>query len=669
MRHHVLLTVSLCAAASLVCLSATANAGTFDTNGVFSFDPSAVTTQTFDDIAPSASVTVTHAGDAVQGSTYININAQQGSVNFPLVLPAKGASYVARLFGRTNRTVATISVSYPNDGGSPSFSARLYPSGTVTSDGWYEVVSNQFSIQGSRNPQVALAITASGADVDAFELVPSGTFKALASCAPPVSSACGVHEFCGAGWCHDGNTFVPPLPPANERDDVLAYFRGRMTNIFGGRFSRLNYLPNALAMIDSLHGAPDAWTYWDGIFTAVRRLHDWHTQVFGPVSISGRGAMPVCFVEGNADISHAIVPKDPNYFDVLVSHTGPSGTILKPGDRLVAVNGMHPVAFADSLEALDSGMWHSDDPDGHAEAIERMPSLIRRWATNITVIQCTAGVCGAPKTIAVTDLPVDDGSYTYPYCDHRPLYHLGLNGPNAVTHDSYDGPFFGVASESGAGENIYNMVWDDVYLDPSNQSANPYQPAYDTFQANAKAVILDHRLGNGGDVNGATYLTSLFRAPATVASWAGFNLTLGEFDNYTTSFGLSLYSDSLPTGGYLVGSSTARTNLPVALLLARDGSASDWFPRGMTGGGANIRIFGRHTAGAFSSYFLFDYFSGMSWRFASGDLINPDGTTNLGTGVQPDEEIVPSQSDLGAGRDTVYLRALDWVRTCTTCRL
>ena len=53
---------------------------------------------------------------------------------------------------------------------------------------------------------------------------------------------------------------------------------------------------------------------------------------------------------------------------------------------------------------------------------------------------------------------------------------------------------------------------------------------------------------------------------------------------------------------------------------------------------------------------------------ASGDLIIPDGTTHLGHGVPPDEEIVPLQSDLMRGRDTVYRRALDWVRTCTTCR-
>jgi hypothetical protein len=442
-----------------------------------------------------------------------------------------------------------------------------------------------------------------------------------------------------------------------------------VSTFFGGRYTRINYLPNALATIDSLHDAPDAWTFWNGIVTALHRLHDWHSTIFGPFYVSGRGLLPVCFVEGNGDLTDAVAPKDPKYDDVLVSHVGPKGTTLVPGDRLVAVNGMHPFAFAESLEALDWGMWRADDPDAHAEQAERMTGLIRRWASNITIIHCdpVSMKCGLPQTIPVTSLPYDDGSYLYPYCDHRPQYHIA--GPDPVKHNSYDGPFYGVVNESLTGENIYGMVWDDVYLDPSNSSSNPYQPAYDAFTASASAVILDHRLGNGGDAQGATYLTSLWRPPATVCAWTGFNLTVGGLDNFTTSFGLTLYNQQLATSPYDVGSSSAKTKVPVALLLARDGSASDFFPRGMTGGGNNIRLFGRHTAGAFSSYFVFDYFSGMAWRIASGDLLSTDGTTNIGAGVQPDEVVVPLQSDLLAGRDTVYLRALNWVRTCTTCRL
>jgi len=352
---------------------------------------------------------------------------------------------------------------------------------------------------------------------------------------------------------------------------------------------------------------------------------------------------------------------------VLVSHVGPKGTNLGPGDRLVAVNGMHPIAFVESLDALDWGMWRADDPDAHAEAIERMQGTIRRWASTITTIHCdpTSKICAAPVTTNVADLPVDDGSYQYPYCDHRPLYHLGANGPDPVQHNSYNGPFYGPVTDSQAGEDIWGMVWNDAYID---FSTNPYQQAYEAIDPNAKAAILDHRLGNGGTVQGAQYLTSLWRSEATIGVGSAFDLTLGFWETYTPSNALQLYNAQLGWNAYIAGSTTANTKRPVALLIARDGSASDWFPLGMRNAAPNVRVFGRHTAGAFSSYFVWDYFGGWSWRIASGDLIMPDGSTHLGYGVQPDEEIVPLQSDLLSGIDTVYARALDWVRTCTACR-
>ena len=287
---------------------------------------------------------------------------------------------------------------------------------------------------------------------------------------------------------------------------------------------------------------------------------------------------------------------------------------------------MHPIAFVESLEALDWGMWRADDPDTHAEAVERHRLRHSTLGDEHHVHPLRQGIEHVRR-------PADDrrrrspvrrrNCVQYPYCDHRPLYHLGSNGPDPVKHDSYNGPFYGVVTDSGAGEDIYGMVWNEVYLD---NTSNPYQPAYDAIQANAKAVILDHRLGNGGDVQGAQFLTSIFRPAATIASWAGFNQTIGEFDACTMSFGLNLYQTSLASGAYDVGSSSANTKLPAALMIARDGSASDWFPLGMRNGSPNIRVFGRHTAGAFSSYFVFDYYSSMSWRMASGDLIMPDGS-------------------------------------------
>jgi hypothetical protein len=48
---------------------------------------------------------------------------------------------------------------------------------------------------------------------------------------------------------------------------------------------------------------------------------------------------------------------------------------------------------------------------------------------------------------------------------------------------------------------------------------------------------------------------------------------------------------------------------------------------------------------------------------ASGDTIAFDGSALIGNGVEPDEIVVPLQSDLIHGQDTIYLRALEWIRS------
>jgi hypothetical protein len=650
-----------------------ARAGTFDAQGTFRFDPRAVRVEGFGGATPPAvGLKILRVPDALEGATSARVDTMQGSVRVPFDLPQTDASYRASLFVRSGRVVADVTVSYPDDGGAPSFAARFYPTGVVTSDGWYEVATNEISVEGSRKPTLALEVRGSGAEIDAFEIVPKGTFRSRAKCSPPRDAACGEGQFCAAGWCRDGAAFVPPLPPPEHRDAVVGYLAGRLQIFFGGRFTRETRLPIALATIEKMRRAGDPWTFWNGWVTAIHQLRDWHTTVTGPVSIGGRGAFPICLVEGDADLSHHVAPKHPDYYDVLVSHVGPTANSgLKPGDRIVAINGVHPIAFVESLEDVDWGAWRADDPTVHAEAVERMPSIIRRWAKTLTIVRCDAqaGTCGAPETLDVSDLPPDANGIQYPYCDHRPGYHLASGNPDPVQHDSYAGPFYGRLAESQPGEELWGAIWNDVYMpDPS---MNEYAPFTEAFRANAKGVILDHRLGNGGTVNAAEYLTTLYRTPARIAVWPGFNQTLGMYGPpFSVQDGLSLFNQFIGSddAAYKVGASNAKTTgMPTALLLARDGSGSDWFPLGMSGL-PNVRLFGRPTAGAFSSYFQLDYYGGFSLRFASGDLVLPSGQTQLGTGVAPTEEIVPLQSDLLAGRDTVYLRALEWIRTCTGCK-
>lgn len=648
---------------SIVVRPRVAHALDFAPDGTLTFAANAVVTEGFETMASTGGLTVRASPDALEGKNvgYVDAQSYQDVVNLPLALPPKDASYVARMFARTNRIVAEVDVT----GGSlDEVGATFYPTGRVTSDGWYEVTSAPFTVEGTKGAKAAVTIFASGAEIDGFEVVEAGPARTLRACSGASDPVCGPSEFCAARACHDGALGLPPLPAADVRASIVDYLKNRLDLFFGGRFTRSATLPIALATMEKMKTADNAWTFWNGFATAVRQLHDWHTKMVASVTVAGRGSLPACFVEGDADLSHDKAPKDPNYPDVLISHVGPTQNFgLKPGDRLVAVNGMHPIAFMDSLESVNWDLWRSNDPSGQAEKLENLRKAIRRWAKDLTIVRCDSAThtCAAPTTVPVSALS-DQEADVYPECDHRPGYHLATDQPDATTHQ-VDGVHYGALLDTDAAEALYGMVWNDVYLDTT--SANPYTAAIEAFRASAKGVVLDHRTGNGGTEPAAEYLTQLFRAPANLGIATGFNFTLGEFDPSVTSADYLAFFNARKSSsdGYSVGSADARvTGLRTALILARDGSASDWFSYGVRDV-PNVRLFGRHTAGAFSSYLSFDYYGMLSFNIASGDFISAEGVTQLGTGVPTDEDIVPKQSDLIVGRDTVYERALAWVRT------
>lgn len=568
--------------------SRSARALTFDRDGMVHFERNAAATVGFETgpaITGVSYLSSTATSTPIEGTGYARISTARSLVTFPLALPKVRAAYVARLFARSNRLVGGVDIEYPDDGRAPGGSARFFPTGRVTSDGWYELTTNRFSVDGTRSSTVSFSLYASGADIDALEVVPDGAFKELGVCEGVTDSRCGPGEFCSAGFCRDGNLGVPPIPPGEHRDSVVGFLSGRLRAFFGGRYTRAERLPRALATIETMRDATTPWDYWNRFATALHQLHDWHTKINAPFQTEGRGAFPICVVEGDADLSRDVAPSSPRYPDVLVSHVGPEGNSgLKPGDRIVAINGLHPLEFVESLDAVDWSIWKADDPDVHAESAERLRYALRRWGVTLTIIRCDPQTksCSPPETLPVTSLPKTEPA-VYPTCDHRPGYHLVSGNPDAVTHNG-GSIAHGLLKDSQAGEALYGMIWDDVYMDsPSN---NPYSAAIDEFRANAKGVVLDHRTGNGGTQLAAEYLTSLFRPTAFIGASSPFNGTVGLFDPpFDNAFGLTLLAAFSSSGAYNVGASSFRPELKTALLLARDGSASDWFPMGMKGGG------------------------------------------------------------------------------------
>lgn len=673
-----------------------AHAGTFDATGRYVADPNAAAFEDFitpnryveagtDAACEPTSFTVNEDPTALSGATSIRVFMKDPGCqeHFQIALPSTKASYRATFWVRHGVGASRMRVVYPADANRADVHARFGPTGRATSDGWVELATNDFPVDNTvvgadgSKPVIELRIqdlaAKDGVDVDALELVPSGEYVEAAACEGVRDPVCGEDSMCIGGTCVRGNWWVPPLPTEGQlRDDMIDSMTGQLQNFFGGQKTRAVDLPLALATFEGMRRATSAWKFWNGWATAMHQLHDWHTYSSGSVTENfAPGRLNACFIEGDADLSHQIVPSSSAYRDILVAYAGPDSQGLSAGDRLVAVDGQHPIAWARGLADVDWSYHVASDANSFADFAEELGGrggLILRYAKEITVIRCSNGACdggpnmGAPETLRVKDFVATTGGDNVS-CDNRPGYHIGPDGPNPQNHrvggKFYRGPVDGTAPEEG----IYGLVWNTLYGggDPNSAVNASITQAITDFRANAQGVILDHRTGNGGTLDAAELMTSWLR-PKTVAAVirmpmasAGF---MGPFD---AEEGQALVAAAGPDDRFNVGGDDPVT-FPVALLLHRDGSASDYMPFGMKGA-PNLRIFGPGpTAGAFSTYIQFSYYGGISFQFASGDTIAADGTSLMGRGVMPDVIVQQKQSDLLAGVDTMHEAALAWIR-------
>ncbi len=651
-----------------ICAASSARASTFDSRGELVFDPNALYTQSFERGAAPAGGSVI-AGDptSINGTHLLRIPAgDEATMSIPL--PAKNEAVSFSAYVRGGGVLLQVNATFSGPG-VPYGGGFLFPTGQVTSDGWLEMKSSPLSLPASRPTTVTLTlinVSGQNADIDGIEVSSQGSFREARPCSPPDASTCAPGDFCTIGYCTDGSTWVPPLPQGADRADFPAWIGTGLYGNFGGIASRPAGLPAALAALDAMPSAPNATAYWSGLAAAIQLLHDSHS--IPDIGFQPSDLLPICFVQGDADLSHAQAPSDPVYPDVLVSH-GIAGQMagLVPGDRLVAVNGMHPIAFARSLVGLRLGNTQSTDPTEYEWNVDVLSEDIRLWATTITVIHCDAATqrCSAPYVLPVASLPTVPFADS-PECDNRPAYHLASGNPPSATHetnnDVYFGPLAGVAHD----EALYGMIFDGLSPNPG---PDPWQAPLASIRAEASGVVIDARVGYGGSFTYASEISGPFLSSNTLTvTWS----PEPYFANpaWTRADGLAEFNLIEPVNPFTVGSSTPKPGLKVATLVSYDVSADDFFAYGMRGGvngAANVRSFGTKSAGAFGQIVTESYAAGAVWLgFGNCDSFTPTGAALDGTGAEPDEHVVPLQSDLLAGRDTAYERALAWLR-CTSC--
>lgn len=659
--------MSLAGAALVLAPAAKAAAGGFAPDGTFLFDPAAAARIDFEGATPPEGTTVKEDAGALSGTHVVSLPQFEG-VEVAVTVPKDRRTYRVSAWTRDGDVAGSVDISY---GDRVSEVAGLYPTGRMTSDGWIELANDHIRVDGARLVKLSVGLfSASGAVADAIEVVADGDESefptpANAACKGVTdASACAADQICMWSECRNVAGWVPPIP--GDREPVTEYLAARMHLLFGPYLERTIDLPAVDVYLDRMRHAQDRWTYWNAFMAAVRRLHDGHTTTSGLADfvLTNPRPLSLCFLEGDADLSHGAAPKDPAYLDVLVSLAGADHNLgLRPGDRLVAVDGMHPIAWARALEGFHWGQPGISNHQTFAELTSVLRSTISRYAGTISVIRCDAskGTCGEVETIALADIPADapDAMVDRIVCDNRPLRHVPGAPANHATGETV---YSGLVTDADPSEKIYGLEWESLYTSNGTDGVGgALKAAVSKWTSDARGVILDHRTGHGGTILAPEILWnfSIQRRPNDLY----VDRTFAEEEQPSIADAKARFQAALNTP-YMqyVGSNAPHTDVPVALLITEDVSASDWLAEGMKGG-QKTKIFGPfQTNGGFSTRYSFGYWLSMGYVIAVGDDIMADGTTHNGRGVEPDVVVLPKQSDLLVGKDTVYEAALAWVR-------
>ncbi len=656
------------AAAALAATAAIAHpvwANHFAPDGSFLFESQAAHADGFEDRLPPIGTPydIPVVSDALEGTRVLACSTQYESVDLPFDLPSAPAVYEATLWLRGDG-FAGISVDYED--GSPGDFTQLYPTGRMTSDGWMEMRSSAFSVDGARGarPYVMFLGTL---EADAFEVHFSEAmaFAGPQRCKGLKDPSCDGERTCLDGWCRNPRGWVPPMPDDQE---VLAdYLHHRLRFFFAPYLNRDRHLEAALAETEAIADAPSRWRFWKGFAAAIQRLRDSHTRVRPIVSavLPTRKPLQACFTPGDGDATQQQAPSDPTLPDVIVSHSGKSHHWdFRPGDRLVSVDGKHPLAWMQSLIGHDLTFSPANDPASVADRAERLRTAIPRYASTITVIRCDGKSCAAPGVVDVSAVPeVEPGSSVEPLgCDHRPQPLVpGQGSSHSMGVNAATGRVIGTEPE----EAIYGLVWDTLI--PQSPADAAIQSAVQTWRNQARGVVIDHRAGNGGA--GSPGSTSIadpilsFVLPPTLFGVSPFRRAADEEGPSTTAEGLDLVAKYETTlFAWRGGGPDPRTDVPVALLITRDVSLSDLFAYAFSKA-ERVRVFGPHpTHGAYSTFFGMSYWYGFNYQIAAADTIGADGVSLCGRGAAPHQVVLPRQTDLVAGKDTLVHEALSWIR-------
>jgi hypothetical protein len=580
----------------------------------------------------------------------------------------------------------------------------LYPSGLVdaletgraTDDGWVEYSTGPVDGALGARTRLAAIVLEAEADplalgskhgaflVDAVELVDRGPLTARAkSCTLATEDAtCGADGACVEGACFDSALVWGALPSVEQRREIVRrqehVFERLTSDRYGASRTATHFTAPANAAAET---ATTPRAFWQPFQRGAALVRGAHSRAAGPARYSrlswaamtyGRSQwneLLACFGLVERDIAGG-----GRGFAVFAA--APSST-LRTGDIVEKIDGEDPRAWL--ARAVPFAPLSSDPDVDDAYQGSVLQSLVPALAQTLEITRCaSASSCtGSNATKVVIDLALARASalslpwQTQPACSVR--FTLPVEVPAGADPNAYEAAF-----ESVDTEGVVNVLTNGE--PPGPDLAAVVNKAFDR---GAAKMLVDKRRGDGGGGDslqvwgervrqdptfrtfdaGRWSFDAIDPPPAVFAELAGCDDR--GFNPVRACWAMSAWWANVPAA-------TAKPRpSKIAWLNLVDGSASDYasaYAKGATG----VRIFApNRSMGLFGGlHHLPRFASGLSDPYAQRSDARIGSTWeevtaakwHSGRGIDPDEVVVQTASDLLAGRDTMLERARAWLR-------
>lgn len=600
-----------------------------------------------------------------------------------------GARVEVTMFARADGAAPSLRVVYarkPLDAPSLSFptgAVAAIRTGRATSDGWVEYSTGPIdgTVLGATIAGLLVVAGDPGSGdasfvVDAIEVKKvDGPLLSAGDChVASEAKDCAKGAVCMEGKCVDSAVAYGALPPLETRKDAAARAATYMTRFQNDRHAVAAAASAGLdAKLLAIANAADTpASFVRPYLAAIGGLRGAHTSAPAPSPTSrlALGATAaVRFTGSELNACFGVVEKDlaggGRGFGVF-SVASPS--LLHVGDVVDTVDG-EPVDAWVARNAPEQRLLAADpDSDRAYEALLLTP-LVMRFGRELVVKRCAAAGDCTPVTVDLSALR-KDAATSIQAMQCSPRFKLGVTVPAGTNPDAYEAA---IATTDGAITTLHTNG--EPYVDNAPWVATVKQ----AFATAANGLLLvDKRRGDGGGGDAiVTWGSELRRGEGYGLFWV-YRLDQASIDGPP-----GFLADLLGTcdgrsraGNCAYGQLEAYPASPgaapakTAWLVTLDGSASDMstsFAKGAPG----VRIFGpNRTMGLFGGLGVMGAFL-EGWSGGSvqlGDVRAGEtpaervaGAFRSGRGVDPDEIVVETQSDLVTGRDTLLERARAWL--------